>query len=118
MTVHHLYVETRRWEPTLRFWEALGFRLRPGWGEGAQRDGILEPDGGGPYVFLRAVPEGDDPLAFEVYLGADLERAVASPAVTVVGPPEASAWGPRLAAVADPDGRVLHLRQPDDDWAR
>ena len=110
--IHHLYVETRDWDGSLGFWEALGFRLDEGWGIG-QHDGILSPvDGGGPYVFLRQVPDHHDGLAFQVVFGApDLDPVVGAKGVRVDRPRYASGWGPDLLDVRDPDGRILTIRE-------
>ncbi len=110
--VHHLYVETRDWDGSLAFWEALGFRLDEGWGV-QQRDGILSPvDGSGPYVFLRLPPDDQDELAFQVVFGAeDLDLVVEAEGVLVDRPRYSSGWGPDLLDVRDPDGRRLTIRE-------
>ena len=109
--VHHLYVETRDWDQSLAFWEALGFRLGKGWG--AQHDGILLPaDGSGPYVFLREAQDDQASLAFQVIFGsANLDLVVEAEGVTVDRPRYASGWGPDLLDVRDPDGRLLTIRE-------
>lgn len=110
--VHHLYVETRDWDQSIAFWEALGFRLEEGWGA-EQHDGILSPvDGNGPYVFLREAQDDQDGLAFQVVFGApDLGPVVEAEGVLVDRPRYASGWGPDLVDVRDPDGRLLTIRE-------
>ena len=109
--VHHLYVETRDWDGSLAFWEALGFRLAERWGV-HQQDGILSPiHNSGPYVFLRQAPDDQEDLAFQVVFGArDLDVVEAS-GMLVDRPRYSSGWGPDLLDVRDPDGRRLTIRE-------
>lgn len=107
--MHHVYVETRSWDESLKFWEALGYRAQPGWG--SQRDGILAPEAGGPYIFLREVTDADHPLAFDLVFGApDLDALAADDRVDVARAPYEQPWGPRFVDIRDPDGRVVMVR--------
>jgi catechol 2,3-dioxygenase-like lactoylglutathione lyase family enzyme len=111
--IHHLYVETKDWNRSVAFWKALGFLPVEGWGGGDAPDGILAPEEQPmPYVFLREVPTGNDPLAFEVVLTApDLDAVANAEGVVVDRARHASGWGPELLLVRDPDGRVLTVRE-------
>jgi hypothetical protein len=102
--IDYIYMETHNWGKAARFWQQLGFRLVLDLG----RSGRLEPEGGGPGIFLEEVPEGH-PLAMQIFLRAGAETIPGAPA-EVVQSWHDSHWGTRLLKVRDTDGRGITLQ--------
>jgi hypothetical protein len=102
--VDYIYLETHNWGKAAKFWQQLGFRLVLDLGH----SGRLEPEGGGPGIFLEEVPAGR-PLAMQIFLRAPEEAAPQAPA-EVVKPWHDSHWGTRLLNLRDPDGRPVTLQ--------
>src|SRR5688500_18653211 len=102
--IHHLYVETHSWDSSVEFWGALGYRPDTTYVSGPP-DGILRPEAGDPYVFLREVPADQADLAFTVVFGTgDVDALASNAAVTVARPPFEAPWGPTFVHLTDPDG--------------
>ena len=107
--IHHIYVETRSWDASVTFWEALGYKAQAGWG--SQGDGILACEAGGPYIFLREVSDPHHTLAFDLVFGApDLDALAADDRLEVARAPYEQPWGPRFMDVRTPDGQVVMVR--------
>jgi hypothetical protein len=107
--IDYLYLETRNWGKSVKFWQRLGWQLVLDLGS----SGRLEPPGGGPGVFLEEVsPEA--PLAEGVYLRLNDPEAPISPPVDLVGEPIVSHWGTTLYTIRDPDGREFVLQYTPD----
>ena len=105
--VHHIYMETHNWGKSVAFWRALGFQLDDDRGT----SGLLQPPGGGPYIYLAEVPADQEP-AMHLYLAATDEAVPERPA-EIVAPFAATHWGTREMAVRDPDGRLVKLERRD-----
>lgn len=105
--IDYVYLETHNWGKAVKFWQQLGFRLALDLG----RSGRLEPEGGGPGIFLEEVP-ADRPLAMQVYLRVVDEMKPESPA-EVTRSWHDSHWGSRLMEVRDPDHRTFVLQSYD-----
>lgn len=103
--IDYLYLETRNWGKSVKFWQRLGFELVLDLGS----SGRLEPAGGGPGIFLQEVSP-ETPLAQGVYLKADSQDLRFEPPVEPVGDPVATHWGTHLQTVRDPDGREFILQ--------
>ena len=103
----HLYVETHNWGKAVAFWHSLGFTLEYDTGHNS---GLLSLPGGGPTVFL-AEQSIEDPLATEVYLGADADF-VAPDGVEVVSPFVDTHWGTKVMVIQDPDGHRFRIQAP------
>jgi hypothetical protein len=99
--IDYIYMQTHNWGKAARFWQQLGFRLVLDLGH----SGRLEPEGGGPGIFLEEVPEGR-PLAMQIFLRAG-DETLPEPPAQVVTPWRDSHWGTRLLEVRDPDGRSI-----------
>lgn len=106
--IHHLHLRTTDWHRSVAFWRDLGFTLEDADGHA----GRLRPPGGGPYIWLEAVPEGTQ-LDPEVYLAVS-EPSSPGDAVDVVSSFTPSHWGTRVMEVRDPDGRTFHLEVHGD----
>ena len=65
----HVYVETHNWGKAVAFWQRLGFEFEFDTGHGS---GMLRHPNGGPTVFV-AEQSIENPLATELYLGADAD---------------------------------------------
>jgi len=103
--IEYLYLETRNWGKSVRFWQALGFELVLDLGH----SGRLEPSGGGCGVFLQEVSP-ETPLAQGVYLRDARPDTAGELGVEMVGEPIETHWGTRLQTVRDPDGREFILQ--------
>ena len=111
--IDHVYVETRRFEQSQGFWAALGFEIKAQRGEGGHRACQLETSGGAKIVLAEALQA---PVAPTVHLRmSDAEslnaRLIASEAVHVSTPLEATHWGTQWIQVTDPDGRTYALEE-------
>jgi catechol 2,3-dioxygenase-like lactoylglutathione lyase family enzyme len=112
--VDHIYVETRHFDRTKEFWEALGFATVAEWGEEGHRACKLA--GEGAQVVLAGVGPDHAPQRPTVHLKlTDAERTdealAAAEVVTVVTPLEATHWNTRWIRIQDPDGNVYALEE-------
>lgn len=103
--IEYVYLETRNWGKSVKFWQQLGFVLVLDLGS----SGKLEPPGGGPGIFLEEVSP-ETPLAQGVYLNVESPDFALEPPVEPVGKPIVSHWGTQLQIVRDPDGREFTLQ--------
>jgi catechol 2,3-dioxygenase-like lactoylglutathione lyase family enzyme len=108
--IDHLYLETRSFDETVRFWEGLGFRLAARWGQDGHRAGRLAS--GRASIVLA---ESDEPV-LTVHFGIDdadryAGRVADGGDVPLDAPLSATHWGTRLMRVRDPDGRVFALEE-------
>ena len=102
--IDYIYIETHNWGKAAKFWQQLGFRVVLDLGHA----GRLEPEGGGPGIFLEEVPEGR-PLAMQIFLRTRDQSTPEAPA-EVVKPWHDSHWGTRLLELQDPDGHRIILQ--------
>lgn len=106
--IDYIYLQTRNWGKSVKFWQRLGFELVLDLGS----SGRLDPPGGGPGVWLEEVsPEA--PLAQGVYLAAADAALTVEPPVEPVGDTIVTHWGTRLRVVRDPDGREFILQHAE-----
>jgi catechol 2,3-dioxygenase-like lactoylglutathione lyase family enzyme len=108
----HVYVETRHYEKTIAFWEALGFAVAESWGEADHRACRLAA--GTARVVLAEAGAGHDPQRATVHLAVvepdTLDASIATTdAVDVISPLEDTHWGTRWIRVRDPDGNLYVL---------
>lgn len=103
--IQYLYLETRNWGKSVKFWQRLGFELVLDLGT----SGRLDPPGGGPGIFLEEVSP-ETPLAHGVYLKSAGPDFPVEPPVEAVGDVTETHWGTRLQIVRDPDGREFILQ--------
>ena len=103
--IDYLYLETRNWGKSVKFWQQLGFELVLDLGS----SGRLDPPGGGPGIFLEEVSP-ETPLAQGVYLRVDDPGFRPETPVETIGEPITSHWGAGLQIVRDPDGREFILQ--------
>ncbi len=103
--IDYVYLETRNFGKSAKFWQQLGFELVLDLGT----SGRLVPPGGGAGVFLEEVSP-ETPLATGVYLRAVDPGLDVAPPVAAVTEPIDSHWGTRLRVVRDPDGREFLLQ--------
>lgn len=108
----HVYMETRHFDRSIAFWEALGFSVAETWGEGEHRACRLQTDGA--WVVLAEAGVGHDPQRATVHFAMrDAEKLDAhlteSDAVDVISPLEDTHWGTRWIRVRDPDGNLYVL---------
>lgn len=107
--IDYVYLETRNFGRSARFWQRLGYELVLDLGT----SGRLEPAGGGPGIFLEEVSP-ETPLASGVYLRADGPAMELDPAVEKVGEAIETHWATTLQTVRDPDGREFILQYTPD----
>ena len=109
--MNSLYIETRSFDESRAFWEALGFRLSAEWSDEDHRAGRLE---GGPCTIILVEDETPEVTVHFRISDADpfVEQVAADPAVKVEAPFERTHWGTRLMRVQDPDGNVFVLQEP------
>ena len=103
--IEYIYLETRNWGKSVKFWQKLGFVLVLDLGN----SGRLEPPSGGAGIFLEEVSP-ETPLAHGVYLRVDSMEATLEPPIERVGEPTSTHWGSELQIVRDPDGREFILQ--------
>lgn len=108
MRIDHAYVETRDFDRTLAFWNALGFAARESWGEAGHRACLL---GRGEARVVLAECGYDAPQRATVHfdireLDALAAAIAASAAVEIETPLGPTHWGTRWLRVRDPDGNV------------
>jgi catechol 2,3-dioxygenase-like lactoylglutathione lyase family enzyme len=111
----HVYVETRHFQKTIAFWEALGFTVAESWGEGDHRACRLSA--GTAWVVLAEAGAGHDPQRATVHLSVAEPEALdakiaGTDAVDVISPLESTHWGTRWIRVRDPDGNLYVLEAP------
>ena len=94
----------------LAFWQRLGFELEFETDHGS---GMLRHPAGGPTVFV-AEQSIEDPLATEMYLGANADY-VAPDGVDVVSPFVDTHWGTKVMVIQDPDGHRYRIQAPVSD---
>jgi hypothetical protein len=87
----HHYVETHDWKKAVAFWQRLGFELE--------------------FVAEQSI---EDPLATEMYLGANADY-VAPDGVDVVSPFVDTHWGTKVMVIQDPDGHRYRIQAPVSD---
>jgi hypothetical protein len=103
--IEYLYLETRNWGKTVKFWQSLGFTV----GLDLGHSGRLDPPGGGPGLWVEeSSPESQ--LARGVFLKVSTPDFDIEPPVEKVGDAVESHWGTTLQAVRDPDGREFFLQ--------
>ena len=103
-----VYLESRNWGKSARFFQALGYELEF---ETDHNSGRLR-NGNTPPVFVAEVPE-DRPARLTLVLEATSEKAVLeSEDLEVVTAFEDTHYGAREATVRDPDGRLWVLQAP------
>jgi hypothetical protein len=106
-----VFIETRNWGKSAKFFQALGFELEF---STDHNSGQLR-NGDGPYIFIAEIPEDREP-GIRIVLtvpGAD-ELASSQPIVEVVSPFADTHYGTREMTVRDPDGRLWTLQAPDE----
>ena len=106
----HHYVETHDWKKAVAFWQRLGFELEFETDPGS---GMRRHPAGGPTVFV-AEQSIEDPLATEMYLGANADY-VAPDGVDVVSPFVDTHWGTKVMVIQDPDGHRYRIQAPVSD---
>ena len=113
--IDHIYVETRRFEEAVSFWEALSFAVADSRGEEGHRACRLVSEKAA--VVLAEVDPMGQPQRATVHFGmsdpetleTDLE---ASFAVEIVTPLSETHWGTRWIRVRDPDGNLYAIEAP------
>ncbi|GLY77491.1 VOC family protein [Actinoallomurus iriomotensis] len=103
-----VFLETRNWGKTARFFQALGFELEISAGDGS---GVFR-NGEGPYLVVAEIPEDREPQMQVALKVSDADEFRHDPAVEVVTPFEDTHYGTREMTVRDPDGRVWSLQAP------
>ena len=102
-------IETHNWGKSAAFWQALGYQLEF---ETDHHSGQLRHPGGGPYLFIAEVPEGQA-VGMAPMLGIDdAERFAAPAAGSVEHGFEAQHWGVMEMLLRDPDGRAVSVQAP------
>jgi len=110
----HLYLETRHFDRSLAFWEALGFAVAERWGESGHRACLLRS--GRAEVVVAEVAPGAGPQRPTAHFGlrdadATSARLAADDRVAVIAPLEPTHWGTRWIRVEDPDGNLFCLEE-------
>jgi len=120
MSIHsldHVYVETRRFDETVRFWKSLGFAVAAQWGEGTHRACRLV-SGDAAVVLAEADPAGSPQSPTVHFAMTDAEgladRLAAAESVAIVTPLEDTHWGTKWIRVQDPDGNLYCLEAPGE----
>jgi hypothetical protein len=103
--IEYVYLETRNFGKSARFWQRLGFELVLDLGT----SGKLQPREGGAAVFLEEVSP-ETPLASGIYLMFDDPTMEVDPEIERVGPAIDTHWETRLQTIRDPDGREFILQ--------
>ncbi|ANN16694.1 glyoxalase [Amycolatopsis orientalis] len=104
--IEAVFLETRNWGKTAKFFQELGFELELTSGDGS---GVFR-NGEGAYFVVVEVPENRDPglqIALKV---SDEDGFRPDPVVEVVTPFEDTHYGTREMTVRDPDGRIWSLQ--------
>ena len=108
----HLYLETRSFDGTVAFREALGFKMTERWGNEGHRAGRLVS--GSASVVLAEGRAPAQVVHFRVPAGSLDALAAAldgSKEVKVVTPVEPTHWGTRWLRVQDSDRRIYALEE-------
>jgi len=113
----HIYVETRAFERSIAFWQALGFSVADSWGEGDHRACRLSA--GSAWVVLAEAGAGHDPQRATIHLAMTDADALdvklgSADAVDVISPLEDTHWGTRCIRVQDPAGNLYVLEARKD----
>jgi hypothetical protein len=103
-----MFLETRNWGKTARFFQALGFELEISAGDGS---GVFR-NGEGPYLVVSEIPEDREPQIQVALKVPDADEFRHDPAIEVVSPFEDTHYGTREMTVRDPDGRIWSLQAP------
>jgi hypothetical protein len=104
--IEAVFLETRNWGKTAKFFQELGFELELTAGDGS---GVFR-NGEGAYFVVVEVPENREPgmrIALKV---SDEDGFRPDPVVEVVTPFEDTHYGTREMTVRDPDGRIWSLQ--------
>jgi catechol 2,3-dioxygenase-like lactoylglutathione lyase family enzyme len=109
--MNSLYIETRSFDKSQAFWEALGFRLAAEWSDEGHKAGRLEA---GPCTIILVEDESPEVTVHFRIDDADsyVQRVAARSAVRVETPLERTHWGTRWMRVQDPDGNTFVLQEP------
>ncbi|GAB3977835.1 glyoxalase [Actinoallomurus acanthiterrae] len=103
-----VFLETRNWGKTAKFFQSLGFELEIATGDGS---GVFR-NGEGPFLVISEIPEDREPKVQLALKVADADAFRPDPAVDVVTPFEDTHYGTREMIVRDPDGRLWSLQAP------
>ncbi len=106
--IEAVFLETRNWGKSAKFFQALGFEVQFSSGDGS---GVLR-NGEGAYLVLVEIPENREPRMQVALKVADADAFRPDPAVDVVTPFEDTHYGTREMTVRDPDGRLWSLQAP------
>ncbi|TDD65596.1 VOC family protein [Actinomadura darangshiensis] len=106
--IEAVFLETRNWGKTAKFFQSLGFELEMSEGDGS---GVFR-NGEGVYLVVVEIPENREPGVQIALKVADADAFRADPAVDVVTPFEDTHYGTREMTVRDPDGRLWSLQAP------
>ncbi|WP_027941208.1 glyoxalase [Amycolatopsis taiwanensis] len=106
--IEAVFLETRNWGKTAKFFQALGFELELSAGDGS---GVFR-NGEGPYFVVVEIPEDREPGVQIALKVPDADGFRPDPAVEVVTPFEETHYGTREMTVRDPDGRIWSLQAP------
>jgi len=104
--IEAVFLETRNWGKSARFFQELGFTLDF---ETGHNSGLLR-NGPGPYLFIAEVPDGSPPPAQIVLKVADEREFRPGPGVEVVSGWADTHYGTREMTIRDPDGRPWVLQ--------
>lgn len=100
--IDHLYLETRHWDDSVAFWNALGFSFAEQWGQDGHRAGRLVS---GDAVLVLAEAGDEMTVFFSVADTAAL--------ADVAGEVEHTHWGTKMIRVTDPDGKAFALEESE-----
>lgn len=114
VAIDHMYVETRHYDRTKRFWEALGFEVAAEWSMGGNQACRLVCESA--LVVLAGVGPEHAPQSPNVHFKLESpeemdEKLAAAEDVTVVTPLSDTHWKTRWIRVRDPDGNVYALEE-------
>jgi hypothetical protein len=104
--IEAVFLETRNWGKSARFFQELGFTLDF---ETGHNSGLLR-NGAGPYLFIAEVPDGSPPPPQIVLRVADEREFRPGPGVEVVSGWADTHYGTREMTIRDPDGRPWVLQ--------
>src|SRR4051794_11221581 len=95
--IEAVFLETRNWGRSAKFFQALGYQLDVSAGDGS---GVLR-NGDGPYLVLVEIPQDRQPETQIALKVPDADAFSADPAVEVVSPFEDTHYGTREMTVRD-----------------
>jgi hypothetical protein len=107
--IEYVYMETRNFGKSARFWQRLGFELVLDLGT----SGKLQPKRGGTAIFLEEVSP-ETPLASGLYLEFSQPEMDVDSEIERVGPAIDTHWNTRIQTIRDPDGREIMLQHTLD----